>query len=153
MSDEYASTGYKGSLVNQSVNPRSDNIDFETKNYPSEHDSTSEGGYGSPTNSWSPRAQRGHPGSSDDNSSGLLSQSVMQDAKQGRDESSRRQFGHEAQRDFAAKDVHAGFDPYGRNPDSKEEVSQMLASSYRERREQKYESSSAGREEEEFKEE
>ena len=52
-------------------------MDYETQNYPSEHDSklagaslllrcqylflgTSEGGYGSPKNLWSPIAQRGH---------------------------------------------------------------------------------------------
>ncbi|KAH0585623.1 hypothetical protein H2248_008847 [Termitomyces sp. 'cryptogamus'] len=80
MSDEYASTGYKGSLVNPSLNEapntkqedsnreRGDtrgrqsgrNFDYQTLNYPASGDSTAEGGYGSSMNVWSGRAQRGN---------------------------------------------------------------------------------------------
>ncbi|KAG6861630.1 hypothetical protein C0995_014069 [Termitomyces sp. Mi166 len=78
MSDEYASSGYKGSLVNPSLNEAPNkkqvsngecggmqeqnnrNSDYQTHNYPSPGDSTAEGGYGSPANVWSGRAQRGN---------------------------------------------------------------------------------------------
>ncbi|KAG6817234.1 hypothetical protein H0H87_011291 [Tephrocybe sp. NHM501043] len=81
MSDEYASTGYKGSLVNSTMNEapnekreaastrtnkdgnatrQQGKSDFETHNYPSDGDTTSEGGYGTSTNVWSGRAQRGN---------------------------------------------------------------------------------------------
>ena len=133
-------------------------MDYETQNYPSEHDSklagaslllrcqylflgTSEGGYGSPKNLWSPIAQRGHLERAEDNQKGLLDQSVnsgpigdeIPDAKQGLDSGSREYFKHEAYRDFSAPDPQANVDPYDRNPDSKEEASQMLASNYRSR--------------------
>ena len=92
-------------------------MDYETQNYPSEHDSklagaslllrcqylflgTSEGGYGSPKNLWSPIAQRGHLEHAEDNQKGLLDQSVnsgpigdeIPDTKQGLDSASREHF-------------------------------------------------------------
>ncbi|KAG6810551.1 hypothetical protein H0H92_012627 [Tricholoma furcatifolium] len=83
MSDEYAQSGYKGSLVNPTVDeaptkkqqasaggrqlqPSSaaqiaqSQSDYQTHNYPSPGDTTAEGGYSSSSNVWSGRAQRGN---------------------------------------------------------------------------------------------
>lgn len=73
--------------------------------------------------------------------------SELQDAKQGRDSSSREHFRHEAYRDFAAPDPHTSLDPYDRNPDSKEEVGRMLASGYGESVNRNYEGGSTRDEE------
>ena len=58
--------------------------------------------------------------------------SELQDAKQGVDERTREQFSHEARRDFDA------LNPYGRNPDSTDEMGERLASAYADKRGQKY---------------
>ncbi|KAI0781754.1 hypothetical protein C8Q75DRAFT_869956 [Abortiporus biennis] len=131
MSDEYASSGYKGFLVNQSANVDiPDQSDYTTHNYPSEGDTTAEGGYGSPVNSWSDLSQRGRPdkttsssNSLPNNSSnsstsnhGLIDQSTnggpigneINDAIQGEDEFSREEYEHEVERDFAAKSPVGG---------------------------------------------
>lgn len=103
---------------------------------------TSSGGYGSSQNSWSDKAQRGNASAeraSDD--TGLVDQSTnggdlageVQDAQQGQDADTRRDF----------KPAGRGLDPYDRNPDSKEEVREMLASAYSGRRGEQYESSGA----------
>ncbi|KAF5359729.1 hypothetical protein D9756_002883 [Leucocoprinus leucothites] len=68
MSDEYASSGYKGSLANETVGDqipkeqedKGNTSGTEIKNYPSEGDTTSSGGFGSSTNIYSSRAQRGN---------------------------------------------------------------------------------------------
>ncbi|KAF8071526.1 hypothetical protein FPV67DRAFT_878883 [Lyophyllum atratum] len=84
MSDEYASNGYDNTLVNESIEDvmpsppvkergvqtcdsikarpeaKQSSSDYDTRNYPAEGDTTSSGGYGSPTNVWSGRAQRGN---------------------------------------------------------------------------------------------
>ncbi|TFK24845.1 hypothetical protein FA15DRAFT_640653 [Coprinopsis marcescibilis] len=68
----------------------------EGGNYPAENDSTPSGGYGSATNVWSNRTQRGAKAKGDEDfhgSTGLVNQSLsgsdlsheIQDAKQGRD--------------------------------------------------------------------
>ncbi|RDB26389.1 hypothetical protein Hypma_006225 [Hypsizygus marmoreus] len=121
MSDEYASTGYKGSLVNDSMtdptlkpstkpqkiakkpSDREGSSDFETGNYPTEGDTTASGGYGSPTNVWSDRAQRGNTkniGPYQQTDVGLVDQSIsggplrgkFQDAAQGKDVNARRDY-------------------------------------------------------------
>ncbi|KAF9459047.1 hypothetical protein BDZ94DRAFT_1269240 [Collybia nuda] len=116
MSDEYAGPGYKGSLVNKTVNVPSDkqrkgqnipsrkqqnsNDDFDTLNYPASDDTTSSGGYGSPTNVWSDRSQRGYMVKGGSYKEGLIDQSLsggdlkgeIQDAKQGRDNNTRRAY-------------------------------------------------------------
>ncbi|KAI0688692.1 hypothetical protein C8T65DRAFT_674082 [Cerioporus squamosus] len=104
---------------------------------------TSEGGYGS-ANTFSPQNQR--HADTQSSPTGLVDQSVdggplrseLQDAKQGADQRSREQFSHEARRDFDAT-----MNPYGRNPDSKEEMGERLASAYADRRGQQYEGSGA----------
>ena len=76
---------------------------------------------------------------------GLIDQSLdggpigreIQDAKQGSDAHTRAQFAHEARRDFDA------LNPYGRNPDSKGEMDQRLASAYADQRGRQYEGSGA----------
>ncbi|RPD69731.1 hypothetical protein L226DRAFT_539557, partial [Lentinus tigrinus ALCF2SS1-7] len=108
--------------------------DYVTGNYPTQDDTTSEGGYGS-ANVFSPQNQR-HANTQFSNN-GLVDQSVdggslrssVQDAKQGADQRTREQFAHEARRDFDAL-----------NPDWTDE---RLASAYADRRGQKYESSGA----------
>jgi len=45
--------------IQSSLNPKSQGTDYETANYPPEHDSTSSGGSGSPEDAWSKSAQRG----------------------------------------------------------------------------------------------
>lgn len=70
-------------------------------------------------------------------SKGLLDQSVsggqigkeVQDAKQGKDTTSREIFREEAERDFARE---GGLTPYGRNPDNREEVKDTLGFTSRE---------------------
>ncbi|RDX41834.1 hypothetical protein OH76DRAFT_1411747 [Lentinus brumalis] len=134
--------------------------DYATGNFPTQGDSThittrtrricspaftatSEGGYGS-ANPFSPQNQRHADPQPPKN--GLVDQSLdggalgseLQDAKQGTDQRSREQFTHEARRDF-----DGALDPYGRNPDSKEEMGERLASAYADKRGQQYESSGA----------
>ncbi|KXN81024.1 hypothetical protein AN958_06330 [Leucoagaricus sp. SymC.cos] len=71
MSDEYASFGYRGTLANKTIGDQiptqRKGRDFkfkqtedEVQNYPDEGDTTSSGGFGSSTNIYSPRAQRGY---------------------------------------------------------------------------------------------
>ncbi|KII84322.1 hypothetical protein PLICRDRAFT_167848, partial [Plicaturopsis crispa FD-325 SS-3] len=96
MSDEYASSGYKGSLVNDSAKG-AQNTDAETGNYPPEGDSTSSGGYGSSVNTFAPETQRGKV----DTGAGLVQQSTsggdleseIDDAKQGEDAGTRKEVG------------------------------------------------------------
>ncbi|KAH8108014.1 hypothetical protein BXZ70DRAFT_903410 [Cristinia sonorae] len=146
MSDEYgAVSGFKGSLVNKSAGSQvDDNFNYKTGNYPPENDSTSSGGYGSPTNIWSDRAQRGR--AEDTSNNGLIDQSTngsslsgkVEDAKQGQDEWTRRDFDHESKRDFSVgtgKERAAALDPYGADSfESKKEAEDMLAKRYREAR-------------------
>lgn len=47
----------------------------------------------------------------------------FEDAKQGRDEESREAYDAAAKRDFGGE---VGLNPYGRNPDNKEEAKEML---------------------------
>ncbi|KAI0327060.1 hypothetical protein GY45DRAFT_1373461 [Cubamyces sp. BRFM 1775] len=102
-------------------------LTYQTSNYPSANDTTSEGGYGSPE-VFTPQSQRRadffqshpqyqsqRPSSQPDSSSnssdaaGLIDQSVdggplareLQDAAQGADRGTREQYAHEAKRDFA----------------------------------------------------
>ncbi|EPQ50243.1 hypothetical protein GLOTRDRAFT_118401 [Gloeophyllum trabeum ATCC 11539] len=134
MSDEYASTGYKGSLVNNSEDPREkypQSVERGTGNYPSSSadDSTSEGGYGSARDPYSPAAQRGHPEKAP--SFGLVNQSVpggptnqAQDAQQGTDRGSRRE--------YEGEHGGQGLDPYGASSlDSRREAEEALAGKYR----------------------
>ena len=116
---------------------------------------TSEGGYGAP-NAFSAQNQRradvAQQSQSQSDSEqfspsnhGLIDQSLdggplnreIQDAKQGSDGRTRAQFAHEARRDFDA------LNPYGRNPDSKEEAGERLASAYADQRGRQYEGSGA----------
>ncbi|GLB44755.1 hypothetical protein LshimejAT787_1800920 [Lyophyllum shimeji] len=80
MSDEYASSGYEGTLANPTVRDitpdppfqergvqagkparqTDQDRDYTTQNYPAERDTTSQGGYGASANVWSDRAQRGN---------------------------------------------------------------------------------------------
>ncbi|TFK47885.1 hypothetical protein OE88DRAFT_1665576 [Heliocybe sulcata] len=127
MSDEYASTGYKGSLVNNSEDGR-EKIPDATANYPPEGDSTSSGGWGSSSNPHSAASQRGHPEKADNY--GLVDQSIQggpgrqeQDAQQGVDRSSRREYEHEQSQ---------GLNPYGASSmDSRRAGDEALASKYR----------------------
>jgi len=140
MSDEYgAASGFKGSLVNKS-GPQTDDdrLNYETGNYPPPNDTTSSGGYGSPpTSVWSDKAQRGRP------DTGLLDQSAMQDAKQGQDDGTRREFKHEMQRDFGVGGPK-GLNPYGGDSvESKREAAEKLASQYQDARDRQYESGGA----------
>ena len=129
------------------------NTNYETSNYPPNNDcqfvpiflrcmmyaltrlaATSSGGYGSSKNAYADSIQRGR---TDDSSAGLISQSTtgvpvgneIQDAMQGRDAESRREYAHEVERDFGAESSQ-GLNPYGKNPDNKQEVGEMLASGY-----------------------
>ncbi|KZT65889.1 hypothetical protein DAEQUDRAFT_730932 [Daedalea quercina L-15889] len=121
---------------------------YQTGNYPPPGDSTSSGGYGS-ANAFSDPAQRGRQDLVNNQSeTGLVDQSLnggpigreIEDAKQGRDEASRRQFAHEAARDFDRQNGAAGLNPYGQNPDSRDEVGEMLASRFADSREKQFES-------------
>ncbi|KAI0076032.1 hypothetical protein K474DRAFT_1623706 [Panus rudis PR-1116 ss-1] len=158
MSDEYSSSGYRGSLVNQSASDPANRGDdaYSTRNYPPSNDSTSSGGYGSATDSYSSPAQRGRldlaigdkgPNLIDQSVSGGPLRNEIQDAKQGQDESSRDEFAHEARRDFGREaNPRAGgeaLNPYGRNPDNKEEAENMLASRHSDARGRQYESGGA----------
>ncbi|KAI0346204.1 hypothetical protein BDW22DRAFT_1425721 [Trametopsis cervina] len=120
----------------------SQNTDYQTSNYPADGDSTASGGYGStPENTWSSKAQRGS------NEAGLIDQSVngglvgdeIQDAVQGQDASTREQFAHDAKRDFGTEGGGIGLNPYGRNPDSRKETEDLLASKYTDARGRDYE--------------
>ncbi|TFY60584.1 hypothetical protein EVG20_g7367 [Dentipellis fragilis] len=118
MSDEYASTGFKGSLADDSIDTMIDDhgqrntqnapdSDYATNNYPPPGDTTSSGG------------SRQRPAGAD---SGLLDQSPsggslgkhVEDAKQGRDECAREQL-----------------NPYsGSSLEGREEAGEALASRY-----------------------
>ncbi|KAI0667986.1 hypothetical protein C8Q78DRAFT_1081847 [Trametes maxima] len=127
-------------------------LNYQTGNYPPANDTTSEGGYGSSSNTFSPQSQR-HA----DPSAGLIDQSLdggplgreLQDAKQGADAGTREQFAHEARRDFAPASASAsaqgsqGLNPYGRNPDSLEEAGQRLPAGYANQRKRQSESGGA----------
>ncbi|KAH9895289.1 hypothetical protein C8Q73DRAFT_790451 [Cubamyces lactineus] len=137
-------------------------LTYQTSNYPGPDDTTSQGGYGSP-DVFAPQSQRradffqSHPqyqsqsqrGSSD---AGLIDQSVdggplareLQDAAQGADRGAREQYAHEATRDFAPSAGAQGLNPYGRNPDSTQEVGERLAASYADQRGRQFESGAAG---------
>lgn len=139
MSDKHTSSGYHGSLVDDSIqNPGRDST-YTTGNYPPPDDTTSSGGYSS-QDTWSNAAQRGS----------LVDQSVnggpigqeLQDAKQGEDTAARQDFRHEAERDFDRQGAQ-GLNPYGRNVDSRKEAEEMLASRYRDARGKHYESGPA----------
>lgn len=69
----------------------------------------------------------------------------LQDAKQGEDDTARREFKHEAERDFAKHSASGpqGLNPYGRNVDSRSEASDLLASGYSDMRGRQYESGPA----------
>ena len=72
-----------------------------------------------------------------DSSGGLIDQSLsggpvkdeIQDTVQGEDAESRREYAREAQRDFGVEGSQ-GMNPYGKNPDTRQEANEMLASSY-----------------------
>ncbi|TBU27548.1 hypothetical protein BD311DRAFT_665104 [Dichomitus squalens] len=118
--------------------------DYSTANYPPENDTTSEGGYGS-SGTFSPASQRRADPSRPSNDTGLITQSLdggplaseLQDAKQGTDPRTRAAFDHDAKRDFDP------LNPYGRNPDSKEETADRLASAYADPRRRQFESGAA----------
>lgn len=92
MSDEFGRAHFKDSLVDDSAT-----VDFVTKNYPPEGDTTSSGGWGGPPEGvWGNKAQRsGVDTSKADTKTGLVDQSVngsnlkgqIQDANQGADRS------------------------------------------------------------------
>ncbi|KZT22392.1 hypothetical protein NEOLEDRAFT_1180968 [Neolentinus lepideus HHB14362 ss-1] len=127
MSDEYASSGYKGSLVNNSEDGR-EKIPESIGNYPPAGDSTSSGGWGSSRDSYSSASQRGHPERADN--FGLVDQSVpggpgsqAQDAQQCADRSSRKEYQHEQSQ---------GLNPYGASSlDSRRAGEEALAGKYR----------------------
>ncbi|KAH9838748.1 uncharacterized protein C8Q71DRAFT_856675 [Rhodofomes roseus] len=125
---------------------------YETSNYPPPGDSTSTGGYGS-ANTFSDPVQRGRQDLvNNESETGLVDQSLsggpigqeIDDAKQGRDEASRKDFTHEAERDFDRGNGSAGLNPYGQNPDSRGEATEMLASRYADSRGKHFESGAAG---------
>ncbi|EKM57839.1 uncharacterized protein PHACADRAFT_251712 [Phanerochaete carnosa HHB-10118-sp] len=118
---------------------------YETSNYPPSNDSefvrylsddgpranehgtaTSSGGYGSSQNPFADTKQRGRP---EDSSGGLIDQSVsggpigdeIQDAKQGKDASTREEFAREAKRDFGVEGSQ-GLSSYGKHPDNRNEA-------------------------------
>lgn len=62
----------------------------------------------------------------------------IQDAKQGRDASTREQYDKEASRDFGVE-ASQGLNPYGQNPNSRSEASDLLASKYTEARARDFE--------------
>ncbi|KAK0193207.1 hypothetical protein F5146DRAFT_373311 [Armillaria mellea] len=94
MSDEFGRAHFKDSLVDDSTT-----IDYSTKNYPPEGDTTSSGGWGgSPEHVWGNKAQRSGVDTDAKKSgrkTGLVDQSPngsnlkgqIQDAKQGADRS------------------------------------------------------------------
>ncbi|TCD68280.1 hypothetical protein EIP91_011246 [Steccherinum ochraceum] len=156
MSDEYgANSGFKGSLVNNSAaqtTTAEDDLNYKTGNYPPTDDSTASGGYSSSGNVWSDKAQRGRADieRNDGPATGLLGQSVngisvmneLEDAKQGRDEGTRREFQHEARRDFGQQG--AGLNPYGADSlETKREAGEMLESKIHDARSRQYESGGA----------
>ncbi|PCH33072.1 hypothetical protein WOLCODRAFT_147179 [Wolfiporia cocos MD-104 SS10] len=150
MSDEYHNSGFEGSLVNDSANRASRDSTYKTGNYPPPGDSTSSGGYGS-RDTFSDPVQRGRQDIVNNSSQiGLVNQSVnggpiggeLQDAQQGQDESSRREYRHEVDRDFDRRGSQ-GLNPYGVNIDSKEEAGEMLASQYADARSRQFESGPA----------
>ena len=87
-----------------------------------------------PERTWSTQAQRG----SDTSTPTLIDQSPtggpiseeIQDAVQGMDASTRETFKHESQRDFGVEARSAGLNPYGRNPDTRKEAEDFLASKF-----------------------
>jgi hypothetical protein len=177
MSDEYASSGFKGSLVNECPPPPSSLLArahlLPTQLPPagapttptrqattpprvtvrpsaSHHASsshapragTSSGGYGAGQSSWSTDAQRGRTdaerasaagGLIDQSTSGGGLSGALQDTQQGRDTSG-----------VPGMAGAQGLDPYGKNPDSREEVAEMLAHGSADRRGEQFESGPAG---------
>ncbi|KAI0648625.1 hypothetical protein C8Q79DRAFT_1007216 [Trametes meyenii] len=135
-----------------SERPTERDLAYQTGNYPPANDTTSEGGYGSSSNTFSPQSQR-HA----DPSTGLIDQSLdggplgreLQDAKQGGDMRAREQFAHEVRRDFAPSSVSVstqeshGLNPYGRNPDSLGEAGEQLAAGYADQKERRFEGGGA----------
>ncbi|KAI0701229.1 hypothetical protein BC835DRAFT_270954 [Cytidiella melzeri] len=116
--------------------------DYQTTNYPTS--ATASGGYGAaPERTWSTQAQRG---GSDANSNGLIDQSTtggrienaIQDAVQGTDAATREQYAHESKRDFGVESGDS-LDPYGGNPDNRNEAEDFLASKYTDSRGREYE--------------
>lgn len=85
-------------------------------------------------------------GRTEDSSGSLIDQSLsggpigqeIQDGAQGKDAESRRDYAHEAQRDFNVEN-RQGLNPYGKNPDNKQEASEMLASAYSDARKRDFE--------------
>ncbi|KZV63605.1 hypothetical protein PENSPDRAFT_616398 [Peniophora sp. CONT] len=131
MSDEYANTGFKGSLADNTAGdtvPRNTNTlsnsDFDTQNYPPKDDTTSSGGYRS-----GPAEEQ--PSLIDQSPSGGPIGSELGDARQGRDS--------------APSTLREGeLNPYGGDSlESRGEAEQRLASDYRDRRSEQYESSAA----------
>ena len=119
-----------------------------TRDTEGRHLATSSGGYGS-ANTFTNPVQRGRQDLVNSQpKTGLVDQSVsggpigqeIDDAKQGSDELSRRQFTHEAERDFDRRNVAASLNPYGENPDNRREAEEMLASRYADSRSRQYES-------------
>jgi hypothetical protein len=178
MSDEYASSGFKGSLVNECPPPSSSlharaHLLLPTQLPPvgaptkptrqattppratvrpaSPHRAspshapragTSSGGYGAGQSSWSTDAQRGRTDAERASAAGgLVDQSTsggglagsLQDAQQGRDTSG-----------APGMAGAQGLDPYGKNPDSREEAAEMLAHGSADRRGEQFESGPAG---------
>ncbi|KAI0656376.1 hypothetical protein C8Q70DRAFT_1056617 [Cubamyces menziesii] len=143
-------------------------LTYQTSNYPSATDTTSEGGYGSPDVFTAQSQRRGadflqsHPQyqsqrqQSSQSDAGLIDQSVdggplareLQDAAQGADPRTREQYAYEAQRDFAPSSTAGsgaqGLNPYGRNPDSTQEAGDKLAAGYADQRGRQFESGAAG---------
>ena len=59
---------------------------------------------------------------------GLIGEEI-EDAKQGKDASTREEFAREAKRDFGVEGSQ-GLNPYGGHPDNRNEAGDMLASRY-----------------------
>ncbi|VDB92055.1 unnamed protein product [Peniophora sp. CBMAI 1063] len=133
MSDEYANSGFKGSLADNTAgdsiprnNDKLSNSDFDTQNYPPKDDTTSSGGY----RSGPPEEQ---PTLIDQSPSGGPIGNELGDARQGRDSGAAR-----------AQLREGELNPYGGDSlESRGEAEQRLASDYRDRRGDQYESSAA----------
>lgn len=147
-----------------------DTVSYETGNYPPPGDcesskfrsvgicstecrnsATASGGYGS-ADTFTDPVQRGQGDLMNSKSNtGLIDQSVnggpigqeIDDANQGHDEHSRRQFIHEAERDFDRGNVALGLNPCEDNPNSRREAAEMSGSQYADSKSQLYESGAA----------
>ncbi|KDQ58842.1 hypothetical protein JAAARDRAFT_192425 [Jaapia argillacea MUCL 33604] len=149
MSDDYASTGFKGSLVNNSADTKANapgSEEYRTGNYPPANDSTSSGGYGSTRDAFSKPSQRGQSEKASQAGPNLVDQSVMsgpedqtQDAMQGQDLGSRRQFEREQ-----GKEQSSGLNPYGTTTlEGRGQAEEALGSRYRDARDRGYEGGGA----------